>query len=325
MRRELGYSLALHLAVILFGIVGLPYLTPEPPELTERILIVDLSKVTVGEKTSLPKATAIDKPKGEEKQPERKAEEQKPEPKKPEPPPPPPKPEPPKPAPKEEPSKAALLEEKKAEEAKKAADAKKAEDAKKAAEAKKAEEAKKKAEADAKKKAEADAKKKAEELKKKQKPKPSFDDLMASVDKMRKDTAPPSKVPPGKSSGGKTGTPGAIEAPAISKDREGFGDVLTLSEMDMIRAQIEKHWNVDPGKAGALDIVIEIAVSFDPNGAVRTARIVDQARMASDPVFRSLAESALRAVFMASPVQAPQKKYEVWREVRLFFRPQDRL
>ncbi|WP_337995795.1 cell envelope integrity protein TolA [Oleispirillum naphthae] len=322
MRRELGYSLALHLAVILFGIVGLPYLTPEPPELTERILIVDLSKVTVGEKTSLPKATAIDKPKGEEKQPEKKAEEQKPEPKKPEPPPPPPpKPEPPKPAPKEEPSKAALLEEKKAEEAKQAADAKKVADAKKKAEA----DAKKKAEADAKKKAEADAKKKAEELKKKQKPRPSFDDLMASVDKMRKDTAPPANMPPGKSAGGKTGTSGAIEAPAISKDREGFGDVLTLSEMDMIRAQIEKHWNVDPGKAGALDIVIEIAVSFDPNGAVRNARIVDQARMAHDPVFRSLAESALRAVFMASPVQAPQKKYEVWREVRLFFRPQDRL
>ena len=93
----------------------------------------------------------------------------------------------------------------------------------------------------------------------------------------------------------------------------------------MIRAQIEKHWNVDPGKAGALDIRIEIAVSFDPNGTVRSAKIVDQARMAADPAFRSLAESALRAVFMASPIQAPPSKYEIWRDVRLFFRPQDRL
>ena len=280
MRRELGYSLALHLAVILFWIVGLPYLTPEPPEMTERILIVDLSKVQVGEKTSLPKATAIDKPKGEPIPDEKKVEEQKPEPPKPAP---PPKPEPVKPEPKKEEPKAAMLDQ-----------------AKKAAEKK----------AEAKKRAAA---------------KPSFDDLMASVEKMRKDTPPPANMRPGKASGGKAGTAGAIEAPAISKDRDGFGDVLTLSEMDIIRAQIERHWNVDPGKAGALDMVIEIAVTFDPNGTVLTAKIVDQSRMGRDPAFRSLAESALRAVFMASPVQAPQKKYEVWREVRLFFRPQDRL
>jgi membrane protein involved in colicin uptake len=307
MRRELGYSLALHLAIILLGTVGLPYLRPDPPEMTERILVVDLSKVTVGEKTSLPKATAIDKPKGEPIPDEKKIEEKQTEPPKPEPPKavpaPAPKPEPPKPEPKKEEPKAAMLDDaKKAEDKKKADDAKKAEDKKKADDAKKADEEKKKAQAK----------------------KPSFDDLMASVEKMRK-SAPSANMEQGRASGGKTGTPGAKDVGAISKDRDGFGDVLTLSEMDMIRAQIERHWNVDPGKAGALDMVIEIAVSFDPNGTVRTAKIVDQARLGSDPAFRSLAESALRAVFMASPVQAPAKKYEVWREVRLFFRPQDRL
>ncbi|MBN2752141.1 MAG: hypothetical protein JXQ84_05470 [Rhodospirillaceae bacterium] len=312
MQRELGYSLALHFAVILFGVVGLPYLTPEPPEITERILIVDLSKVQVGEKTSLPKATAIDKPKGEDKEPDKKLPEKKPEPPKPEPPKPvPPKPVPPKPEPKPQPQpqkkeepKAAMVEEAKKPEPKKA-EKKKPEPQKKTGEK---------------------ADKKIPPVKTvAQKPSPSFDDLMASVDKLRKDTTSPSSFPPGKAAGGKTGTPGAIQAPAISKDRDGFGDVLTISEMDMIRAQIERHWNVDPGKAGALDVVIEIAVTFDSNGVVRTAKIVDQARMGRDPVFRSLAESALRAVFMASPVQAPQKKYEVWRDVRLFFRPQDRL
>jgi len=62
MRRELGYSVGLHVLVIVIGMFGLPYFAPEPPELTERILIVDLSKVTVGEKTSLKKADAIGKP-----------------------------------------------------------------------------------------------------------------------------------------------------------------------------------------------------------------------------------------------------------------------
>lgn len=312
MRREFLYSLGLHIAVALLSVFGLPYLKPEPPELTERILVVDLSKVTVGEKTSLPKAAAIGKPKGEPSpeppKPEQKPEPPKPEPPKPEPPKPvPPKPEPPKP----EPPKPAVVPEPPKPEPKKDAPKKpepKPEPPKKPEPAKPAET------------------KKEEAPKKKADPKPSFDDLLASVEKIRKESAPP---PTGKTtpnpSGDRKGTPGALDVPAISKDRDGFGDTLTLSEMDMIRAQIEKHWNVDPGKAGAQDMVIEITVSLNSDGTVRAARIVDQSRMSGDPAFRSLAESALRAVFMASPIQAPQKKYDTWREVRLFFRPQDRL
>lgn len=318
MRRELLYSLGLHFAVALLSVLGLPYLKPDPPEVTERILVVDLSKVTVGEKTSLPKAAAIGKPKGEPT-PEPPKPEPKPEPPKPEPPKPePPKPEPPKPVPappkpeppKPEPPKPAVTPEPPKPEPKK-------EEPKKPEpkpEPKKPEPPK------------PEQTKKEEPPKKKADPKPSFDDLLASVEKMRKDSPPPPTTQqPNKASGDKKGIPGAVDAPAVSKDREGFGDTLTLSEMDMIRAQIEKHWNVDPGKAGADDMVIEITVSLNADGTVRAAKIVDQGRMGRDPAFRSLAESALRAVFMASPIQAPQKKYDTWREVRLFFRPQDRL
>jgi hypothetical protein len=116
-----------------------------------------------------------------------------------------------------------------------------------------------------------------------------------------------------------------VDAAAISRDRQGFGDKLTLSEIDMIRAQIERFWNVDPGKAGALEMQIVIKVSFNSDGTVRRADIVDQGRMARDPAFRSLAESALRAVFMASPIKAPPKKFDVWRDVSLTFSPKDRL
>jgi len=144
---------------------------------------------------------------------------------------------------------------------------------------------------------------------------------MASVDQLRKQV-PQETV---KSKGTAKGKADAVDAAAISKDRQGFAEQLTLSEVDMIRAQIERHWNVDPGKAGALEMRIEIAVSFLPDGTVRKANIVDQGRMARDPAFRSLAESALRAVFIASPIQAPPKKYEVWQDVRLFFSPKDRL
>lgn len=317
MRRELGYSLALHALVIVIGAVGLPFMASEPPEMTERIMVVDLSKVQIGEKTSLPKATTIDKPKGEElpEPPKAKPEPPKPEPPKPEPAkqeppkPTPPKPEPPKPQ-VQEPPKPALVEPKK--------EPPKPEPKK--AEEKKPEEKKTPQKPAEQKQPDKVPPKKAE-------PKPSFDDLLASVEKMRKDSTPPpaTQTPANKAVGSKKGTPGALDVGAISKDNDSFNGTLTLSEMDAIRAQIERHWNVDPGKAGAQDMVIEIVVQYEPNGAVRSARIVDQARMLADPAFRSLAESALRAVFMANPIQAPEKKYDVWREVRLAFRPQDRL
>jgi len=311
MQRELLYSLFLHLTIIIVGYFGLPYFKSEPPEKTERILIVDLSKVQIAEKTSLKKAEAIGKPKGPKKVEERKPK-PKPVPKKPAPKPKPvPKPAPkpvPKPAPKPVPKPEPKPEPKPVVKPKPVP---------------KKPELKPKPVAKPKPKLTPKPKKvKRPKPKLTPKPQPSFDDLMASVEKLRKDE---SKSEPKKAKGDPKGKAGAVDAAAISRDREGLGDVLTLSEIDMIRAQIEKHWNVDPGKAGALDMQIEIAVTFDPNGAVRTAEIVNSSRMNTDLAFRSLAESALRAVFMASPVTAPKKKYEVWREVRLFFSPKDRL
>ncbi len=85
MRTALGASTALHAVVIVAAIVGLPFMTPEPPPV-EHTMVVELAPIA--DKTNQPRP---EPPKPEPP----KVAQAKPEPPKPE----PPKPEPPKPAP----------------------------------------------------------------------------------------------------------------------------------------------------------------------------------------------------------------------------------
>ncbi|MCH7943660.1 MAG: cell envelope biogenesis protein TolA, partial [Proteobacteria bacterium] len=57
---------------------------------------------------------------------------------------------------------------------------------------------------------------------------------------------------------------------------------------------------------------------------VKSARIVDSARLKQEgeEFFRSMAESAIRAVRRASPLRnLPPEKYELWREITFSFTP----
>jgi outer membrane biosynthesis protein TonB len=90
------------------------------------------------------------------------------------------------------------------------------------------------------------------------------------------------------------------------------GPPLTASELDAVRSQIESHWNFDPGKKGASDVLVEIRVTAGPDGSViGMPQIVDMSRM-GDPVYRSIAESARRAILLSSPLKLPPDKYANW-------------
>ena len=56
---------------------------------------------------------------------------------------------------------------------------------------------------------------------------------------------------------------------------------------------------------------------------IRTARIVDVAGMLHDPIYRSVAESALKAVLdpECSPLNLPPQKYKEWRTMIVQFDP----
>ena len=96
---------------------------------------------------------------------------------------------------------------------------------------------------------------------------------------------------------------------------------LSLSVRDAIRRQVEDKWNVPAGAANAGDLAVEIRILLMPDGEVRRADIVDRARL-SDAFYRTMAESARRAVLQASPLRdLPPEKYEQWREITFTFRP----
>ena len=143
--------------------------------------------------------------------------------------------------------------------------------------------------------------------------------LLASVEKVRQ-KAPPSTA---------TEPEELRVSDGIEGGREGsLSQILTISERDLIASQLSKNWNVDAGKEGIEDMIIEIRVQVDKAGSVRDVKILN---MPSDPVRRSVAESARRAVLICdkkgeeSPFKILAEKYadhySEWRTMVLRFSP----
>jgi hypothetical protein len=103
------------------------------------------------------------------------------------------------------------------------------------------------------------------------------------------------------------------------------GQPLSISEVDAIRQQIKRCWNVPAGAKDAQDLVIEVALVMNPDATVRDARVIDAARMKSDPFYRAAAESARRAVLnpKCNPLKLPSEKYREWQQITLTFNPKD--
>jgi outer membrane biosynthesis protein TonB len=120
--------------------------------------------------------------------------------------------------------------------------------------------------------------------------------------------------------------PRTTAARPSSQPKAPLGSQLTASELDLVRHQIERCWNVPAGARDAKDLVIEIRVAVDPDGTVRQATIVDQHRM-GDPFYRAAAESARRAFFnpLCRPLHLPAEKYPVWKDLVVDFSPKDLL
>jgi outer membrane biosynthesis protein TonB len=133
--------------------------------------------------------------------------------------------------------------------------------------------------------------------------------IAALIDKTpRKESAP--EVPPEQ------------DRPAVvSRTARAFeGQALTLSEVDALRAQIEKCWIVQAGARYAEELVVRIRIYLNPDGTLRgEPQIVDRARLESDPYFRAAAESAARAILKCQPFRMPADKYDRWRDIELTF------
>ena len=99
---------------------------------------------------------------------------------------------------------------------------------------------------------------------------------------------------------------------------------LSQGEIDAIRRQIERCWNVPVGVRGIETMQVRLRIAMNRDGSVARVGIEDQARMLADPAFRTVAESAQRAVLTCQLV-LPAEKYDQWREMVMTFHPKDAL
>lgn len=110
---------------------------------------------------------------------------------------------------------------------------------------------------------------------------------------------------------------------ALTDGDAAFGWRTAQGIKDFLRAQIERHLEFDVQTLGSVDIAVSVHVVLEPDGSVRAADLVSDPRYATDPSFRSVADSVRRAVQVASPLQLPPGRYDAFHDVVLDINPRD--
>lgn len=169
-----------------------------------------------------------------------------------------------------------------------------------------------------------------------------LDSLLASVEKMA--SSRPEKSSNTKKSTGKSGANMAssddvsdlvsgVLSGIDGGNGKSFGTKLTISQIDFIASSVRKYWNLGAGVDGIENMVVEIKVSLTRSGKVSDVEFLNKARYNQDTAFRSIADSAKRAVYIAdnqgdeSPfrmlaVKYPER-YSDWQKLHLRFNPLD--
>lgn len=98
------------------------------------------------------------------------------------------------------------------------------------------------------------------------------------------------------------------------------GNTLSQSEMDALRGQIQKYWNIIPGMADGGDVRVTVKMRLDPAGNIIGEPDVT-ASGGSAGTRGTLSGSARRAVLRAQPYQLPKEKYDSWSDVIVNFDP----
>ena len=102
---------------------------------------------------------------------------------------------------------------------------------------------------------------------------------------------------------------------------------LTISEADALASLLRQNWNLDPGAMGLDNLQVEIVVRLTPEGFIQKIEYGDPHRVNTDPAYRSVAESAHRAVIATQQAFREvfgvkyANRYDSWKVLRLHFDP----
>src|SRR5216684_74774 len=117
----------------------------------------------------------------------------------------------------------------------------------------------------------------------------------------------------------------AATAPPSSQPKAPLGSQLTASDIDLVREQLRPCFNPPFGAKEKPDLSADIRVAMNRDGTVQQAQIVDQGQYASDPVYRAVADSGIRALRnpRCSPLRLPPDRYDIWQKFVFGFSTKD--
>ncbi len=90
---------------------------------------------------------------------------------------------------------------------------------------------------------------------------------------------------------------------------------------DFVRAQILRRWWPQLASNAARGMPVAIRLKLSRTGIISDVQIVDQARFATDKLFRDMALSARNAALLASPISLPPGKYDAVMDIALTLDP----
>ena len=122
-----------------------------------------------------------------------------------------------------------------------------------------------------------------------------------------------------------TGARSGLSDRSASGNGAALGPGAAYSVKDLVRAQVERRWNLDLEGLGVRNFVVAIHVVLTRDGIVSKAEIVDQLRFNSDATYHSIALSARNAVLLSSPIALPAGAYDDVIDMILNLNPRDAL
>jgi hypothetical protein len=145
----------------------------------------------------------------------------------------------------------------------------------------------------------------------------SFDTLLKNLAKQQTMEAEDAPPPPKQRM--------VATAPPSSQPKAPLGSQLSASDIDMVREQLRPCFNPPFGAKESPDMMADVKVVMNPDGTVQQARVADMGRYGSDPVFRALADSGVRALKnpQCSPLRLPPDRFELWRTFTFGFSTKD--
>lgn len=100
------------------------------------------------------------------------------------------------------------------------------------------------------------------------------------------------------------------------------GSKLSQSEMDALRGQVQRCWNIPAGATDGGNLKVSVQFKLDSSGAIEGSPEII-AGGGSSGVERAAAEAARRAVVRCSPYTLPAEKYDAWADVIVHFDPSE--